>query len=71
MAFDMEIYIHDPFISEDEIRSMNYIPTDKETGFKIADYISIHLPLNSETKDLVSYKEFESFKSNLILINVF
>ena len=69
MAFDMEIYIHDPFISEDEIRSMNYIPTDKETGFKIADYISIHLPLNSETKDLVSYKEFESFKSNLILIN--
>ena len=49
----MEIYIHDPFISNDEIRSMNYIPTDKENGFKIADYISIHLPLNSETNDLI------------------
>jgi len=68
-AFDMEVYIHDPFISDDEIRSMNYIPTDKENGFKIADYISIHLPLNSETRDLISFKQFEVFKSNLILIN--
>ena len=69
MAFDMEIYIHDPFISDEEIRSMNYIPTDKESGFKIADYISIHLPLNSETNDLISFEQFEVFKSNLILIN--
>ena len=37
--------------------------------FKIADYISIHLPLNSETKNLISYEQFELFKSNLILIN--
>ena len=68
-AFDMEIYIHDPFISDDQIRSMNYIPTNKESGFKIADYISIHLPINSETKNLISYEQFELFKSNLILIN--
>ena len=68
-AFDMEVYIHDPFISDDEIRSRNYIPVNKEEGFKIADYISIHLPLNSETRDLISFKQFEVFKSNLILIN--
>ena len=68
-AFDMEVYIHDPFISDDEILSRNYIPVNKEEGFKIADYISIHLPLNSETRDLISFKQFEVFKSNLILIN--
>ena len=69
MAFDMEVYIHDPFISDDEILSRNCIPVNKEEGFKIADYISIHLPLNSETRDLISFKQFEVFKSNLILIN--
>ncbi len=69
IAFDMAVYVHDPFVSDDEIRSMNYIPTDKESGFKIADYISVHLPLNSDTKNLISFDQFNMFKSNLILIN--
>ena len=69
LAFDMEVYIHDPFVSENEIRKMNYIPIEKENGFKIADYISIHLPLNKETKNLISFDTFNIFKSNLILIN--
>ena len=43
--------------------------SNKEEGFKIADYISIHLPLNEETKNLISFDQFETFKSNLILIN--
>ena len=47
----------------------NYVPIEKEKGFKIADYISIHLPLNDNTKDLISYDSFNICKSNLILIN--
>ena len=69
LAFDMQVYIHDPFVSSDEILKLNYIPIEKEKGFKIADYISIHLPLNDNTKDLISYDSFNIFKSNLILIN--
>ena len=69
LAFEMEVYINDPFVPEHEIRRMNYIPIGKEDGFKIADYISIHLPLNSETKNLISFDTFEIVKSNLILIN--
>ena len=69
LAFDMQVYIHDPFVSSDEILKLNYIPIEKEKGFKIADYISIHLPLNDNTKDLISYESFNICKSNLILIN--
>ena len=69
LAFDMQVYIHDPFVSSDEILKLNYIPIEKEKGFKIADYISIHLPLNDNTKDLISYDSFNICKSNLILIN--
>jgi len=68
-AFDMQVYIHDPFVLDGEIRSLNYIPIDKENGFKIADFISIHLPLNNKTKNLISHDTFRVFKSNLILIN--
>ena len=38
-------------------------------GFKKADYISIHLPLNKNTENLISDNEFKLFKNNLILIN--
>ena len=69
LAFDMQVYIHDPFVSSDKILKLNYIPIEKEKGFKIADYISIHLPLNDNTKDLISYESFNICKSNLILIN--
>ena len=69
MGFEMNIYVHDPFVSKEDITEQNCIPIDKEEGFKIADYISIHLPLNSQTKDLISFEQFDIFKSNLILIN--
>ena len=69
LGFDMEIFVHDPFINENEITSNNCIPINKDEGFKIADYISIHLPLNDKTKNLISSNEFKIFKSNLILIN--
>jgi len=68
-GFEMEIYVHDPFLSNQEINNQNCIPISKEEGYKIADYISIHLPLNAETKNLISFNQFEIFKSNLILIN--
>ena len=69
MGFEMSIYVHDPFVSKEDIAEQKCIPIDKEEGFKIADYISIHLPLNSQTKDLISFEQFDIFKSNLILIN--
>ena len=65
----MKVYVHDPFLSVQEIKKQNCIPINEEEGFKIADYISIHLPLNSETKNLISFDQFKIFKSNLILIN--
>ena len=69
LGFEMKVYVYDPFVSDKEIRDLNCIPIDKEEGFKIADYISIHLPLNSETKNLITSNQFKIFKSNLILIN--
>ncbi len=69
LGFDMKVYVYDPFFKDEEISNKNCIPIDKNDGFKIADYISIHLPLNDKTKYLISYNEFKLFKKNLILIN--
>lgn len=35
-----------------------------------SDIISIHAPLNSKTKNLISFKEFENVKKSLIILNL-
>ena len=65
----MEVLVYDPFVNNQKIVSSNCKPINKIEGFKIADYISIHLPLNKNTENLISYETFKLFKKNLILIN--
>ncbi|MBQ8802815.1 MAG: phosphoglycerate dehydrogenase [Tyzzerella sp.] len=36
---------------------------------KVADFISLHMPLTEETKDFISAKELNQMKSNAVLIN--
>ena len=69
LGFDMEVNVYDPFISNEVIKSKMCIPIDIRDGFKTADYISIHLPINNQTNNMISYNEFKLFKKNLILIN--
>jgi len=68
-GFEMEVLVYDPFIDRQKIISSGCKPIDKTKGFKIADYISIHLPLNKNTENFIANDEFKLFKKNLILIN--
>ena len=69
LGFDMEVYVYDPFVENKLITSKHCLAIDMFEGFRIADYISVHLPLNKNTKNLISKNEFGLFKKNLILIN--
>ena len=51
------------------LKNMVVILLSKIEGIKLADYISIHLPLNTETKNFISKKEFELMKESVILVN--
>ena len=70
LSFDTKVYVFDPFIDNEIIKQHNCIPIEsKEEGIKVADYISIHMPLNEKTKNFISYDEFKISKNNLILVN--
>ena len=69
LGFEMDVYVFDPYINNEIISSSNCKPINKLDGYRIADYISIHLPLNESTRNLISFDEFKLFKKNLILIN--
>ena len=63
-AFGMKVIYWSPSKKE-----VPYLLVDKETLFRSADIISLHLPLNAETKDIIDEEVFNKIKRGAILIN--
>ena len=59
-GFDMRTIHYDPFVSDS---------TDLDTLLAESDYVSIHCPLTSETKGLISADRLRLMKPNAILVN--
>jgi len=70
LAFNMEILAYDPFISESEMAAMGVKSVSWEEGFRLGDFVSIHLPLTVETRNCIGEKELSLMKSEAFLINV-
>ena len=69
LGFDMEVYVYDPFLNNEVIIRNQCIPIEKNQGLAIADFITIHLPLNGDTKNFISQTELNVMKKNSILVN--
>jgi len=69
LGFEANVYVYDPFISKNVIEDNNCKVVDKITGLKIADYISIHLPLNTDTKNFIDEQELSIMKKTSIVVN--
>ena len=48
----------------------DYRSVEKEELLRASDIISIHAPLNANTKDLFAYQDFEKMKNSSILLNL-
>jgi D-3-phosphoglycerate dehydrogenase / 2-oxoglutarate reductase len=68
-GFDANVYVYDPFVENKDIENNGCIPINKEEGIRLADYITVHLPLNAKTKNFISSKEFSSMKKTSIIVN--
>ena len=70
-AFGMQVIAYDPYLSEEkkiECHSWVRMVELKELLSK-SDFISIHVPLTDQTRDLVDEAELSMMKSEAILIN--
>jgi D-3-phosphoglycerate dehydrogenase len=66
LAFDMKILAYDPFVKETD---MNVKMVDLETIYRESDYITIHVPLTPETKNLINKESISKMKDGVIIIN--
>ena len=69
LGFETNVFVYDPFVDEKLIMDKGCQPISKDKGLQIADYITIHLPLNEHTKNFISASEFKNLKNNCILVN--
>lgn len=64
-----EVLVYDPYINREAIEQTGAKKVDFETALKQADYISLHMPLTSETRGIIDKKAFSIMKKTAILIN--
>jgi D-3-phosphoglycerate dehydrogenase len=70
LGFDMQVNVYDPFIDSKVINDYGGTKVNSiEAAVKESDFISIHMPLNSKTKNLINYNLIGQMKKNCIIIN--
>ena len=69
LGFDTKVYVYDPFIDISIIKENNCIPVDFDEGLYIADFISVHMPLNEKTKNMIAKNQLMMMKKTCILVN--
>ena len=67
--FGAEVVSFDPYISPSVQKKFNIKLLKFNKLIKISDILSIHLPLNNETLNLINFKTFSLMKKKPIIIN--
>ncbi len=68
-AFKMRLIAYDPFVSPDYVSNLGIEPVALEQLLKESDFITLHLPLSSATKNLIGAKELAKVKPSVRIIN--
>ncbi len=70
IGFDMKVNVYDPFVSKETIEKFGGKGIENiEEGLKNCDYLSLHVPLNEKTKDLINFSKLKKMKKEAIVIN--
>lgn len=69
-AFGMEILAYDPYLKPEDFEKEHAMGMDIDTLLRESDYVSIHMPLTSETKNLIDAKRIDEMKYDCIVLNM-
>ena len=64
-----EVLVYDPFVDDALIEEQGGTPADMPTLLSKSDYISLHAPLNSETRHIIDAKALRRVKPTTVIVN--
>src|SRR6266545_4042435 len=68
-GFDMEVLVYDPYIPESRARDLGVRLTDFQTVLAQSDVITVHVPLNDETENMIAAREITAMKPGVRIVN--
>ena len=68
-AFEMKVQAFDPYLSDEVFERHGVQKVDWDTLLSTSDVISPHVPLNSETRGMISEKEIKLMKPGVVVLN--
>ena len=70
LAFDMNVYVYDPYVEKEKVKISGAIPVDNiSENLPNMDAVTLHCPKNDETTDLFTKQEFDLMKKTSFIIN--
>ncbi|MEM5781390.1 MAG: NAD(P)-dependent oxidoreductase, partial [Lawsonibacter sp.] len=69
-AFGMSVVAYDPYLPAEVFAQQEAVGMSVEEVLKAADFVTIHVPLNDETKDLFSAKSIAGMKNDAVVLNM-
>jgi D-3-phosphoglycerate dehydrogenase / 2-oxoglutarate reductase len=65
----MNVMIHDPFVTPEQIQKAGFEAVDLETLYARADYITVHVPKLKNTIGMINRDAFAKMKDGVMIIN--
>jgi D-3-phosphoglycerate dehydrogenase len=70
LAFEMKVLGYDPFMSKDRAKQLGVALVDAvDEMLPLVDYLSVHTPLNDETRNMIDVPQLARLKPGVRLIN--
>ncbi|MCS7203344.1 MAG: phosphoglycerate dehydrogenase [Thermodesulfovibrio sp.] len=68
-SIGMNVLAYDPFLSDERAEELGVVKTDFERVLRESDFITIHTPLTSETKNMINKETISKMKDGVYIIN--
>ncbi|MEC8355167.1 MAG: phosphoglycerate dehydrogenase [Verrucomicrobiota bacterium] len=69
LAFEMKVIAFDPYLTEDRAKELDLIKVELDVAFADADYLTVHMPLTEQTKNIVDEEAFSKMKDGVRVFN--
>ncbi len=69
-AFGMQVMAYDPYLTEDRARAIGAdFAADADAVYRVADFITVHMPVTKETKEMLNAAAFAKMKPGVRIVN--
>ena len=70
IAFGMKVVAYDPYLTEDRAKAIGAeFAADLDAVYRVADFITVHMPVTKETKEMLNAAAFAKMKPGVKIVN--